>query len=358
MSKLEDTLLKIRSVDKLLLEEAQHRLDNLTKPRGSLGRLEEIAQRMVAISKKRNPQLKRKVIFTMAGDHGVVEEGVSAYPKEVTPQMVYNFINEGAAINVLARHTGCEVVVVDMGVAEELKVKSEKLKVRKIGFGTKNIAKGPAMTRDEAIKAIEAGIEVFEDEFYKGIDIAGVGDMGIANTTPSSAIVSVITGKPVEQVTGRGTGIDDEVWRNKVDVIKRAIAVNKPNRNDPLDVLSKIGGFEIAGICGAVLAAAKNRVPIVADGLIATAGALIACELNPTVKDYLFASHKSKEAGHILMLEYIGLKPILDLDLRLGEGTGAALAISIIEASVKILNEMATFESAGVSKDEKSPVER
>ncbi|MBI4336095.1 MAG: nicotinate-nucleotide--dimethylbenzimidazole phosphoribosyltransferase, partial [Candidatus Omnitrophica bacterium] len=220
MTKLEDALLKIRPVDKLLLEEAQNRLDNLTKPRGSLGRLEEIAQRMVAISRKLKPQLKRKVIFTMAGDHGVVEEGVSAYPKEVTPQMVYNFVNGGAAINVLARHAGCEVVVVDMGVAEELKVKNEKLKVRKIGFGTKNIAKGPAMTRDEAIKAIEAGMDVFEDEFYKGLDIAGVGDMGIANTTPSSAIASVITGKPVEQVTGRGTGIDDEAWRNKVDVIK------------------------------------------------------------------------------------------------------------------------------------------
>lgn len=345
---LEEILKKIKPIDMSLMEEAQRDLDNLTKPQGSLGRLEEMAKKVVGITGEIKPVLERKVIFTMAGDHGVAEEGVSAFPKEVTPQMVYNFLSGGAGINVLARHVGAEVVVVDMGVAEELKIKNEKLKIKKVNYGTKNMVKGPAMTRDEAMRAIEAGIEVFEEEGK--MDIVGTGDMGIANTTPSSAIVAVMTGESVEAVTGRGTGIDDASWRNKVGVIERALEVNKPDISDPIDVLSKIGGFEIGGLVGVILAGAAARIPVVIDGFISGAAALIAAGLEPKVKDYLFAAHCSVEIGHILALKRMGLAPILDLNMRLGEGTGAALGINLIDASCKILTQMATFSSAGVSE--------
>ncbi|MFH0775281.1 MAG: nicotinate-nucleotide--dimethylbenzimidazole phosphoribosyltransferase [bacterium] len=345
---LRETIEKIKPIDTDLMEEAQRKLDNLTKPQGSLGRLEEWAKQVVGITGKIEPNLERKVIFTMAGDHGVVEERVSAYPKEVTPQMVYNFLSGGAGINVLAKHVGAEVVVVDMGVAEELKTQNSKLKTKKIGYGTKNMAKGPAMTRDEAIRAIEAGIEVFEEEGK--IDIVGTGDMGIANTTPSSAIVAVFTGESPERVTGKGTGIDDASWRNKVEVIERALEVNKPDPSDPIDVLSKIGGFEIGGLVGVILAGAAHRIPVVIDGFISGAAALIAVGLEPKVKDYLFAAHCSVEIGHRIALEKMGLRPILDLNLRLGEGTGAALGINLIDAGCKILTQMATFGSAGVSE--------
>lgn len=362
MQKLNEKISKIEKIDFSLAVKTQKRLDNLTKPQGSLGRLEELAKQMVEITRNENPAIKNKVIFTMAGDHGVVEEGISAYPKEVTPQMVYNFIRGGAGINILARHVGARVVVVDMGVAEELKNKNEKLKIKKINYGTKNMAKGPAMTKDEAIKSIEAGIEVFEEELQNGIDIVGTGDMGIGNTTPSSAIASVITGKAVEDMTGRGTGIDDKTLSNKIAVIQKAIDVNKPNANDAIDVLSKVGGFEIGGLAGVILAAASRRIPVVIDGFISGAAALIAYRLEPKVKDYMVAAHCSVEIGHRLVLDYMGLKPLLDFDLRLGEGTGAALGISIIEAGIKILTEMATFQSASVSekidKHSTEPVEK
>jgi len=296
------------------------------------------------------PPVKNKVIFTMAGDHGIAEEGVSAFPQEVTLQMVYNFIEGGAGINVLARHVGARVVVVDMGVAGKLKNKNEKLKIKKINFGTKNMAKGPAMTKAEAVKSIEAGIEVFEEELPGGIDMIGTGDMGIGNTTASSVIASVFTGHSVEDVTGRGTGINDDTLKNKIRVIKRAIEINKPDRKDPIDVLSKVGGFEIGGLVGVILAGASERIPIVVDGFISGAAALMAHHLEPKVKDYLIAAHCSVEKGHTIILDYMGLKPVLDLELRLGEGTGAVLGMSIIEAGIKILTEMATFQNASVSE--------
>lgn len=345
---LEETLKRIEPIDIELLKEAQKRQDNLTKPQGSLGRLEEIANRVVGITRNLKPELKRKVIFTLAGDHGVASEGVSAFPPAVTPQMVYNFLAGGAGINVLARHVGADVVVVDMGVGEKLETKNSKLKIKKINYGTKNIAKGPAMTREEAIRSIEAGIEVFEEEGQ--IDIVGTGDMGIANTTPSSAICACITGASVEKVTGRGTGIDDRRWENKIRVIKKALEVNQPDPSSGIDVLAKVGGFEIGGLCGIILAGAAHKIPVVIDGFISGAAALIATCLERKVADYLFASHCSVEIGHRILLEKIGLLPILDLNLRLGEGTGAALGISIIEASCKILTQMATFSSAGVSE--------
>ena len=296
MDALKRTLDKIEKIDYGLAEKTQKRLDNLTKPQGSLGRLEELAKKIVDITGNENPSIKNKVVFTMAGDHGVTEEGVSAYPKEVTPQMIYNFIRGGAGINVLARHVGARVVVVDMGVAAKIqnqKSKIKNFKDKKINFGTKNMAKGPAMSKDEAIRSIEAGIEVFEEELPNGIDIVGTGDMGIGNTTPSSAIASVITGRPVKDMTGRGTGIDDMVLSNKITVIEKAINVNKPNVKDAIDVLSKVGGFEIGGLAGVVLAATTRRIPVIIDGFISGAAALKAYKLEPKVKDYMNAAHCS-----------------------------------------------------------------
>ena len=349
MQQLKEVIGQIKEIDYSKGPKTQKRLDNLTKPQGSLGKLEDLARQVVEITGKENPPIKNKVIFTMAGDHGVTEEGVSAFPKEVTPQMVYNFLKGGAGINVLARHVGARVVVVDMGVAADLEPHPE-LKIKKINYGTKNMAKGPAMTREEAIKSIEAGIEVFEDELKKGIDIIGTGDMGIGNTTPSSAITAVFTGKPVEELTGRGTGINTNAFEGKVGVIKKALELNKPDPKDAIDVLSKVGGFEIGGLSGVILAAASHRIPVVIDGFISGAAALIAYSLEPKVKDYLIAGHCSVEQGHKLVLQHIGLIPLLDLNLRLGEGTGACLGIGLVEAGIKILTEMATFGDAGVSE--------
>jgi len=349
MQLLNTTLQNIKRPDYSLAQKAQRMLDNLTKPQGSLGRLEEIAKQIIVITGNLRPQVKNKVIFTLAADHGVVAEGVSAFPKEVTPQMVYNFIKGGAAINVLARQVGARVIIVDMGVAIDLN-KHPGLIIKKVGYGTKNIAQGPAMLKEEAVASIEAGIEVFETEYAKGIDIAGTGDMGIGNTTPSAAIASVLTGKSVEEIAGRGTGVDDAGLLKKIAVIKKAIQVNVPLGDDGLDILAKLGGFEIGGLAGVILAAAARKLPVVIDGFISTAAALIAFTLKPEVKEYMIAAHCSQEKGHSLMLAYMGLRPLLDLDMHLGEGTGAALGMSIIEASIKILNEMATFQSAAVSE--------
>ncbi len=355
MEKLNSVIKRIGPVDGGSFAYTQKRLDSLTKPLGSLGQLEEIAKHLVAITGKENPSIKNKVIFTLAGDHGVVEERISAYPKEVTPQMVYNFLRGGAGINVLAKHIGAKVIVVDMGIAIKIqnsKFKIQNFKDKKINFGTKNFTKGPAMTREEAIKSIEVGIELVEEELKtgEGIHLLGTGDMGIGNTTASSAITAVITSEPIEKVTGRGTGIDDEKLRNKIKIIKKALELNKPNPKDAIDVLSKVGGFEIGGLAGIMLAGAAYKIPVVVDGFISGAAALIACALQPITRDYLIAGHCSQEPGHKIQLNWLGLKPILNLDLRLGEGTGAVLAMNLVEASIKILTEMATFDSAGVSK--------
>jgi len=347
MEKLTNTIKKIQPIDRELMKEAQKRLDFLTKPQGSLGRLEELAKRLVGVTRKPSPRIDRKVVVTMAGDHGIVEEGVSAYPKEVTAQMVFNFVRGGAAINVLARHVGAEVVVVDMGIAADLG-EEPNLVNKKIGYGTKSFLKGPAMTREEAVRAIEAGIEVVEE--MERPDILATGDMGIGNTTPSSAIIAVFSGCDVSTVTGRGTGIDDEALNKKVLAIEKGISVNKPDPEDAIDVLSKVGGFEIGGLAGCALAAAAHKIPVVIDGFISTAGALIATELAPVAKEYIIASHISQEIGHRLMLERMGLNPLLDLNLRLGEGTGAALAMNLVEAGARILDEMATFADAAVSE--------
>ena len=332
-------------------ERLARRLDSLTKPQGSLGRLEEFAQKLVLQTGRAMPSpITKKAIFTFAGDHGVVDEGVSLFPKEVTIQMVYNFLKGGAAINVLARHAGADEVVVDIGVDYDFGEEKDLLS-RKVVRGTRNMRKGPAMTREEAQKCIDTGIEIALEYAEKGYNMFGTGEMGIGNTTPSSAIAAVLTGATVKEVTGRGTGITDETLEHKIKVIEDSIALNKPDPEDPIDVLAKVGGAEIGGIAGLILGAASKRIPVVIDGFISTAGALIAYCIEPAVKDYMFAAHNSVEKGHAIILEKMGLKPILDLDLRLGEGTGAAIGMFIIEAGLKIYREMATFDEAGVSKE-------
>jgi len=349
MDKLSSTINRIGPLDREAMRQAQARQDNLTKPQDSLGLLEELSVKVAGIQGVAQPRIRDKVIVTMAGDHGVTAEGVSLFPQEVTAQMVYNFLRGGAGINVLARHVGARVVVVDMGVATDLEPHPQLL-AKKVAYGTNNMSQGPAMSREEAIQSIEVGIEIVESELRQDIDIVGTGDMGIGNTTPSSAIVAALTGAPVADVTGRGTGIDDEQLAHKVETIERALAVNRPDPADPLDVLAKVGGLEIGGIAGVVLGAAAHRLPVVLDGFISGAGALIAAGLAPQVKDYLIAAHLSVELGHRLVLEQLELSPLLNLNLRLGEGTGAALGISLVEAAVKILNKMATFADADVSE--------
>jgi nicotinate-nucleotide--dimethylbenzimidazole phosphoribosyltransferase len=349
MDLLNSTLKNIKEINEEFYITAQKHIDNLTKPIGSLGRLEEFARRLVAITENKNPVLDKKVIFTFAGDHGVTDEGVSAYPREVTRQMVFNFLNGGAGINVLARHAGAEVVVVDIGVDYDF-ADTDGLMKFKVVKGTGNFTKEPAMTRQDAIRCIDVGIKLADGYVKKGYKIFGTGEMGIGNTTPSSAIAAVLTGRPVPEVTGRGTGISDESLKNKIKIIENGIKLNKPNPDDPLDVLSKVGGAEIGGIAGIVIGAAANRIPVVIDGFISTAGALIAYCIEPKTRDYMFAAHNSVETGHKAMLDKMGLSPILDLNLRLGEGTGAALAMPLIEAGLKIYKEMATFGEAGVSE--------
>jgi len=321
----------------------------LTKPQGSLGRLEELSIQLAGITGIANPSIREKVIITMAGDHGVVAEGISAYPQEVTPQMVLNFLAGGAAINVLARQAGARVVVVDMGVAIDVPAQ-EGLLVRKVAYGTANMTKGPAMTDEQAVDSILKGVQVVLDEITQGVDIVGTGDMGIGNTTSSSAIACALAKRSPAEIAGRGTGLDDIGFKRKISAIERALDVNKPDPKDGLDVLAKVGGFEIGGLAGVMLGAASRRKPVMIDGFISTAAAMIAVSIAPRCREYLISAHRSKENGHGLMLEWLGLKPLLDLDMRLGEGTGAALGMTFAEAACRILTEMATFGEAGVSE--------
>jgi len=346
---LRSTIEKIKPLDEGAMAQAQARQDQLTKPPGSLGRLEELSIQLAGIQGRVLPEVKHKAIVVMAGDHGVVAEKVGNWPQEVTAQMVYNFLRGGAGINVLGRQVGARIVVVDMGVAAELKA-NPQLVSRKVGLGTQNMALGPAMTAEQAVRAVENGIEVVTAEIDRGLDIVGTGDMGIGNTTASSAICAVMTGRPVAEVTGRGAGLTDEQLAHKVAVIERALATNHPDPGQPLDVLAKVGGFEIGGLAGVMLGAAARRIPVVVDGFISGAAALIATALAPGLKDYLIAAHLSAEAGHRILLEHLGLKPLLSLDMRLGEGTGAALGIFLAETAARILAEMATFAEAGVSE--------
>jgi len=346
---LANTIGMIKPLDRAAMVAARSRQDTLTKPQGSLGRLEELSVRLAGIQGKPIPQIRHKAVITMAGDHGVVAEGVGSWPQEVTAQMVYNFLRGGAGINVIARQAGARIIVVDMGVATELEP-NPKLLSRKVALGTQNMCLGPAMTNEQAVKAIEMGIEVVTAEVAKGLDVVGTGDMGIGNTTASSAICAVMMGKSVAEVTGRGTGITDEQLARKVEVITRALEVNHPDLAQPLDVLAKVGGFEIGGLVGVMLAAAAHRIPVVINGFISGAAALIATTLSPGLKDFLIAAHVSAETGHKILLRHLGLKPLLNLGMRLGEGTGAALGVFLAEVAARVLAEMSTFTEAGVSE--------
>jgi nicotinate-nucleotide--dimethylbenzimidazole phosphoribosyltransferase len=343
---LAQTCQSIVPPDEAVAREAQRLLDNKTKPRRSLGRLETLACRIAAVRGAHCPPPPTKAIVVMAADHGVADEGVSAYPAEVTAQMLLNFASGGAAINVLARQVGARLVVVDLGTRTH--VETPGVLNRRIGPGTANFTAGPAMTRDQATRALEAGIEVAEVLAGDGIDLIGLGDMGIGNTTAASALTAAFLGLDPAEVTGRGTGIDDAGWARKVAAIRRALAANPPGP-DPLDTAARLGGFEILGLAGVVLGAAARRVPVVVDGFITAAAALVAARLAPAAAGYLIASHRSVEVGHRALQAALETPPLLDLDLRLGEGSGAALAMPLVEAALRILSEMATFASAGVS---------
>ncbi len=339
---------RIAPVDRAAAARTQALLDDKTKPRRSLGRLEDLACQLAAIRGTDKPATGPKAVVVMAADHGVAEEGVSAYPQEVTAQMVLNFARGGAAINVLARHVGAEVVVVDVGVRAELPPLPQVRSCR-VAPGTRNFTREPAMTRAEALQAIGIGARIAAELVAGGVVLIGVGEMGIGNTTSASALTSAFTGAPVEEVTGRGTGIDDAGWQRKLGAIRRGLARHLPAPEDPLATLAALGGFEIAGLAGVVLGAATERTPVVVDGFIASVAALAAVRFCPRVAPYLIPSHRSVEVGHRIVLHELGLRPLYDLDMRLGEGTCAALAMNLVDAAVRVLAEMATFSEAGVS---------
>ena len=342
----------ISSIKATLNEDAFHaakeRLANQAKPAKSLGIMEDISARLAAIKGTIDVRLTNKRIVTCAGDHGVTEEGVSLFPSEVTPQMVYNFAHNGASVNVIGKHAGAIVKAADIGVNYDFEP-DLPIFHKKVRHGTANFTKEPAMTREEAILSIEAGIEIVNElEAEARVDLLGTGDMGIGNTTPSSAIIAAFSGIAVEKLTGRGTGIDDRMLKNKIAVIKKGLALHKPDPSDPIDVLSKVGGLEIGALAGLVLGAAARGIPVICDGLISTAGALIACELCPAAKNYLFASHKSVEIGHAFMYDRLGLEPLIDLKFRLGEGTGAAVCMELLDLATRILADIKTFEEVGI----------
>jgi nicotinate-nucleotide--dimethylbenzimidazole phosphoribosyltransferase len=340
---------RIQPINSGLLERAADWQRHLTKPEGSLGRLEEVANRCFSIFGGLPFSVSKARVVVFAGDHGVCAEGVNPYPQAVTAQMVLNFLNGGAAINCLARTCGIELKIVDVGVIGPLPASAELIN-RNVAHGTANFCAGPAMTRDETLAALCVGIDMANDAVADGCTLLGFGEMGIGNTTPASAITAILTGHRVQEVVGRGTGANDDCLRRKISAIERGLAFHGEHLKDPLDIVQNIGGLEIAAMCGFCLGAAANRRPVLTDGLIATSAAALAVEMQPAVRDYLFAAHSSTEPGHAYLLKRIGQKPLLELGLRLGEGTGVALAMKVVQAAVATFNEMATFESAAVSE--------
>ncbi len=348
MNLLEQTIKNIKPVDTKLIAKAYERLDNLTKPRRSLGLLEEIAARLAAIIGIVKPRVTGKKICVFVGDHDVVKEGVSAYPQEVTMLMVKNFIAGRAAVNVLAKRSGAGVEVIDIGMANDPGALPGLVR-QNVRRGAGNISRGPAMSADEAERAVAVGINLADDAVKRGINLLATGEMGIGNTTPAAALHAAYLGLPVDELVGPGTGLDFDGVRRKVEVVNRALEVNKPLCSGPLQTLAALGGLEIAGICGLCLGAAARSRPVVVDGFISGAGALAAMRICPAVKDYLFFAHVSAEPGHKKFFESEKLRPIVNLDMRLGEGTGAAIAMQIIEDALAIYNEMATFAEAGIA---------
>jgi len=350
MAYLEDVS-RIRPVPTDLDADIWRKLDAQARPDRSLGRLEELAFRVARIQGTLSPVVEGKTIFTFAGDHGIAEEGVSLFPQEVTHEMVANFIRGGASVNIIAAFYGIEVTVVDIGVKGDFEGMPELVR-RKVAHGTRNFLKGPAIKEAEVIQAIQTGIDLVSEKVEEGTSLFGTGDMGIANTTPSTAVLCAITGADPQEVTGRGTGIDETTMKRKADVIRQGLNLHRPDPKDPIEILCAVGGFEIAGIAGEILGAALHRCPVVVDGFISTAGAMIALLLEPKAKDYLILAHRSQEAGHEAMIRWIGQVPLLDLAMRLGEGTGAAIAMNLVELSTHVLNEIASFEEAAVHSPE------
>ena len=353
MALLEETIAAVEPADDQCRARARARLEKLTMPHWAMGRLMDLARDLAAMTRSMEPPTARRAVVTMAADHGVVDEGVSKYPQEVTAQMVANFVAGGAGINACARVANARVIVVDMGVAQDLGelARAGSIVSERVGAGTQNIARGPAMSREDAARSVEAGARI-AGELARDTDLIGTGEMGIGNTTPSAAVGAALTGNSPKEMTGRGTGIDDEALERKVEIVARALEVNKPEASDGLDVLSKVGGFEIGGIAGLILGAAAARRPVLVDGFISTAGALVAHALCPAAADYMIAAHRSVERGHALMLKHLGKEPLLTLDLRLGEGTGAALAMPLVEAAARLLTDVSTFEEAAVSESQ------
>jgi nicotinate-nucleotide--dimethylbenzimidazole phosphoribosyltransferase len=351
--KLEEILKGIEPIDQEWIEKARERTAQLVMPTRALGRLHDISERICGIQKTLIPSISRKAILIMAGDHGIVEEGVSAYPQEVSGAMVQTFLAGGAGINAISRHIEADVWIADMGIIPELDASgmpgNARLIVNKINNGTANFARGPAMSLEMAEQSIQAGFQHASKLIQGGVEMIGTGDMGIGNTTPSAAIGAVITGADLEEMVGRGTGVDDDGLKRKKDAIRRGIEANAPKPGDGLDILSKVGGFEIGGIAGTILAGAFHKCPVVIDGFISTAGALIAYTLCPVIREYIFSGHCSEEPGHRAMLNHLNLVPILDLGMRLGEGTGGALAMSIMEGAVGVFTDVLTFAEAGVT---------
>lgn len=354
---LKRILEEIEPVDSNIIEKAKEHTAQLVMPPRALGRLHHISERICGIQNSLKPDVSKKSVIVFAGDHGVCEEGVSAFPQVVTLEMIKCFIRGGAGINAISRFVGADVLVVDMGIIPDFEPSTEEenkiFRNLKVARGTKNLAKGPAMTKEQAIEAILNGYKVAKEAIDQGAKIIGTGDMGIGNTTPSSAIGCVVTGESPEVMVGPGTGVDQEGIKKKVQAVKNGLLNNNPDPKDGLDILSKVGGFEIGGIAGCILACAHNRIPVMVDGFISTAGALIAYTLNPNCVDYMFAGHCSEEPGHKIMLKHLGLEPILDLGMRLGEGTGGCLAMNVVDAACHVFNEVMTFAEAGVSEKEK-----
>ena len=345
---VEDVVASIGPANPAAQAAARRRQERLTKPPGSLGRLEDLSLQVAAIQGTECPTVRGKAVVVAAADHGVVAQGVTGYPQEVTAQMVLNFLSGGAAVSVMARRAGVKLVIVDAGVAAPLPEHPD-LRVVGVGRGTADMTQGPAMSREQAEACVLAGVDLARGAARSGADLIGTGDMGIGNTTASSAITAVVTGRTPGETTGRGTGRNDEELGRKVAVVERALEVNRPDAADGLDVLARVGGFEIGVLAGVILGGAVSRRVVVIDGFISGAAALIAHRLCPTVSDYLVASHLSAEAGHRVLLSHLGLRPLLDLGMRLGEGTGAVLAMGLVEAAASCLTEMATFDEAGVS---------
>lgn len=347
MNKLEKTIKQIEKINTTKMKKAQKRLDQLTKPKGSLGKLETMAIKLAGICSELYPSFEKKTHIVMAGDHGVVEEGVSAFPQKVTTQMVSNFLNNGAAINVLAAEIGVDLKIVDMGMIDN--INNQKLIIKKVKNGTNNMVKMKAMSKKEAVDSLIAGIEIAEESIKSGSKVIGIGEMGIGNTTASSAIISVITESPLQEVVGFGTGLNQKGVKNKINVIKKALKINNPDPKDPIDILSSVGGLEIAGMAGVIIGAAANKVPVIMDGLISGAAALIAQQLNAEIANYLIPSHISVEPGHKNVYKKLELNPFLDLNMRLGEGTGAVLAMPFLDSSINIMKNMATFSEAAIN---------